>query len=158
MKTLLFLILLVPTLAFAQLKPTNTTSRVYRLIEGDAMTMVSSAVDTAKDNALYSNSICSDLGGRAIIYGVNVVTACDTLTQTLVLEASIDDTTYTGIDSLSVTTWHTTGKKVKTVDLTTYRYPYWRLRAGAGSMALRGNKTPTGALYFFVVTNYQNRW
>lgn len=157
MKLFFAFLFLLPAVALGQLTPGSSNSRVYRLMEGDVMSMISSASDTAKDNALYSNKIYSDLGGRPIIYGMTTQIACDTVTTNLVLEGSIDDTTFVGVDSLAVSTNEVVSKKYKTVDLTNFRYPIWRLRYGAGSLALRGNKTPTGRIYFFVLTNYQNR-
>lgn len=165
MKTLLSLVLLLtlPLVADAQLRPGNPRSKSIRTVEGTDFAYLASAVDTAKDNANYLAAITSDLGGRPIIYGINILSALDTVTAVLALEHSIDSTTWTVVDSVSVTSY-TAGQTIKTVDLSAYRDPYWRLRYGLGGAGddFRSSGSATNgagdSLYFFILTNFQERF
>jgi len=121
--------------------------------------MTITTADTARDTALYLHDINADLGGRTLTYGMTINDSLNTLTRLLVLSYSPDSVAWVPIDSLSVTL-QLEGTYQKNVDLTLYRYPYWRLRLGAGALAdsLRGLVVQDGDFNMWYLTNLQERF
>lgn len=172
MKKLFILALLVlPLVAEAQgvstanqrLNANYGRSKSLQMVGGPPMAFIASPVDTAKDNANYLAAIASDLGGRLLTWGVHILSGLDTVTSVVALESSIDSTTWTVRDSVSVTSY-TAGKTFKRTDLSLFRDPYWRIRMGLGGASddYRFNgvdSTGKGdSLYFFIITNFHERF
>jgi hypothetical protein len=157
-------LLLVAQLGEAQLLPGNRRSRTIQQIGSSPFAKLASAVDTAKDNASYKAAINGDLGGRVIIYGLDILSGLDTVTAVLALEHSADSTYWTVVDSVSILRNDTAGIRTKTIDLSAYRDPYWRLRYGLGGSAddfRSSGTTANGAgdsLYLFIIANFKERW
>ena len=112
----------------------------------------------AYDSVRYILNMAYDLGGRPLVYGLQQDALSDTIDLQLVLEYSVDNVTFYGIDSLNITTPETVGQYIKNVDLTLVRFPYWRLRFGGATSLLAGNIANAGRFSIFVVTNLLERW
>jgi len=108
-----------------------------------------------------SPTLQSDIGGRPIYAGVDIEAMTDTITDPkFVLEGSVDNVLWFGVDSLTVTTPELVGQYRFMADLTNHRLAYWRVRFGIDNALWNGVAAPTvpGRFHFWIHTNFDERF